>query len=223
LAKKILWLSRHRSVQSQFSALQRLFGADVAVDHRDFGNAEQAAEVFRRGGYDDLVAVVPLATLDHLCRQRLKPLWCEAVEERDPRHVEYRGADNRGYRFDRFARVTRVSLDLAPVDPLRDVRRVLRVTDHTVEAAELAELRRLFGVRSGQVVTRFVDLRRGAPAVVEAARRENADEVILAAPYSVFDALCRSGRRPLYALYADGAFVSLHRIQGVTIKREELP
>lgn len=219
---RILWVSRHAPLAVQVRELVVMFGADCEVVHRDIPNSAQLAAEFNRGGYADLVCVVPLATLDHICREGLKPLWADMVETTpaDGREPDL-AFGGKMFWFTGFRRVTGVSLDLVAVESRGDVRRVLRVTRHSMQEAEFSELQRLFGMARGDVVTCAVD-RIDERVVVDLARREGADEVVLVAPYSVFDALCRRCKSPLYAVVIDGVFVSLHRVQGVTIKFEEV-
>jgi hypothetical protein len=108
----ILWVSQHPPSDSQVMELQKVFGT-VGVEHDPqltFKGAEAVAEHFDQGAYADLVAVCPLAMLDHLCRQGLAPLWAESVQENDPPRIEFRGARGQGFRFLKFMRLRKVHL-----------------------------------------------------------------------------------------------------------------
>lgn len=111
--KKVLWMSRHRPAASQSAALKAMYGNDVEVvlDPNPFDNARTIAQRYREGGFDDLVVVAPLSVLDQLCQMGCKPLWCESVEESNPRRVEFRGGGGQGYRFLRFRRVRRIVIE----------------------------------------------------------------------------------------------------------------
>ncbi|MFH1621193.1 MAG: hypothetical protein ABIB04_03860 [Patescibacteria group bacterium] len=113
MAKKILWMSRHRPTARQIQSLRVMYGADtvVEVEPRPFDDARQIARRFKEGGFHDLVVVAPLSVLAVLCDQGLKPLWSQAAEENDPAKIEFRGARGQGYRFVRFRRVKRVAVE----------------------------------------------------------------------------------------------------------------
>lgn len=101
--KRILWLSRFPPhAGRQTAELRRLFGDDVVVTHRDIPNAERAAEFFRGGGFEAVVAVVPEAVFERLSAQELPLIRSEAVKEDDLAKVEFRGAGGQGFRFDRY-------------------------------------------------------------------------------------------------------------------------
>ena len=142
MSAKILWVSRHASLLVQRAALQAVFGADCEVVHRDIGNAGAVAAEYRRGGYTDLVCVVPMATLDHICREGLNPLWAEMVETptSDGRAPDLAFGAKKFW-FTGFKRVKGMGLDLVPVEPRTDVQCVLRITRHAASADELAALR----------------------------------------------------------------------------------
>lgn len=100
--KRILWIARFLPATSQLAELRRLFGADVAVTHRDIPNAEEVEREFRHGGFDALVAVVPEAVFERLSALELPLLRSEAMPEDDPAKVEFRGGGGKGFRFDRY-------------------------------------------------------------------------------------------------------------------------
>ncbi len=216
--KKILWISRSTPGDSQVEGLRTLHGSDVEVTHLDLPNGSDAANEFEAGRYDDIVAVVPLAVLDHFLRQRLRPLWSEAVEEIDPTKVEFRGGDRRGYRFNRYRRVTEVSLELTPVET-QEMRRVLRFTRHQTLPEEAAEIRHLFG----QEVRIETDSRpfRDGREIRERFQRSGADDLLVVAPYGMLDQLTKSGIKPLWGEVMNERFVALHRLNGVRVRFED--
>lgn len=215
--KKILWVSRSAPGFSQVEGLRTLYGQNVEVRHLDLPNGRDAADEFETGGYDDIVAVVPLAVLDHFLRQGLRPLWSEAVEEIDPAKVEFRGGNGRGYKFNRYRRVTEVSLELTAVEP-RNLRRMIRFTRHSTLLEEAAAMRRLFG--EVEIETDPRPFRDGRE-IRERLQRSGADDLLVVAPYGVLDQLTKSGIKPLWEEVRDGRFVALHRLQGVRIKFED--
>ncbi len=213
----VLWVSQHPPLPSQERELKRLYGPDTRVVHSREGNAQAVAREFRSGGYRDLVAVVPLATLDYLCREGLKPLWAEMVET--PQEGRKPDLDFRGKRlwFTGFKRVGGVTLELAPAQP-ESRTRILRATRHPASREELADIRRLFGERV-EVVEDDRPFRDGRE-VLDWAARAGADDLLVVAPYSVMDQIVQSGRKPLWARIVGGRFDSLHRVQGIRIDFE---
>lgn len=113
MPKKILWMSRHKPHTKQVEALRVLFGQDVLIEQesRPFNDARDIAKRFREGKYDDMVVVAPLSVIAVLCGEGIKPLWSESIEENDPSKIDFRGARNQGFRFDRFRRISRVALE----------------------------------------------------------------------------------------------------------------
>jgi len=216
----ILWVSQHPPVPAQVVALREMYGpAFGGIVHSRERNAQSVAREFWSGSYRDLVAVVPLATLDHLCREGLQPLWAEMVGT--PQAGRKPDLDFRGMRlwFVGYKRVRGVTLELAPADP-QPRTRILRVTRHSASSEEIAELRRLFG---GGVAVEddsrpFSDGRE----ILDRVARAGADDLLVVAPYSVMDQIVRGGRKPLWAKVVGGRFVSLHRVQGVRIDFEEV-
>ncbi len=99
---KIMWLSRFAPTSRQMIELDRLFGHDVVVTHRDIQNSEEAQEEFRDGGFDAIVAVVPEAVFERLSALELPLLRSEAVKENDVTKIEFRGGGGQGFRFDRY-------------------------------------------------------------------------------------------------------------------------
>lgn len=216
----ILWVSQHPPLPCQVAELRRLYGlAPGEIRHSRQGNAQAVAEEFRSGGYRDMVAVVPLATLDHLCREGLAPLWAEMVET--PQAGRKADLDFRGRRlwFAGFKRARGVTLELAPAIP-EPRRRVLRATRHPASREELAEIRRLFGGRV-EVVEDAQPFRDGRE-ILDRVARAGADDLLVVAPYSVMNQIVQGGRNPLWAKVVGGRFVSLHRVRGVRIDLEEL-
>jgi hypothetical protein len=113
MAKKVLWMSRHRPHPRQISALQALYGDDVIIkrEPRPFDDAHEIAHRFREGRFDTMVVVAPLSVIAVLCTEGIRMLWSESVEENDPKKIDFYGARNQGFRFVRFRRIKRVALE----------------------------------------------------------------------------------------------------------------
>jgi hypothetical protein len=220
--KRILWISQFAPLGVQVWALQGMFGADCEVVHRNISSAQEVAREYNQGGYSDIVCVVPLTTLDHICRQGLKPLWSDMVEAPPPDKrvpdLEFRG---RRMWFAGYRRVLEVTLDLEPVEPRSGVNKILRVTRHPIAGGELAAFQAAFGPQV-QFVENPQPFRDGAD-IIDRMRRLGADEVLVVAPYSVYDQMVRAGVKPLYAKMVEighhgWTFKSLHRVVGITVR-----
>jgi len=113
MVKKILWMSRHAPHRRQIETLRQEHGQDTVVEQeaKPFDDARQIAKRFREGGYDDMVIVAPLSVIQVLCKEGIRMLWSEAVEENDPAKIEFYGARRQGYRFGRFRRIKRVAIE----------------------------------------------------------------------------------------------------------------
>lgn len=115
MAKRILWVSRHRPLEAQLAELRRLFGGDteVTIDPQPF---DDAADIARRArGYDEVVVVAPLSVIARLVEMGVRPLWAEMAQLADrpasvdpTRHVCTAG---RWYEFRRFRRILRVLVE----------------------------------------------------------------------------------------------------------------
>lgn len=218
MAAKILWVSRFApfGVHRQIETLKRMFGADCEVVHRDIPNSAQVAAEFARGGYADIVCVVHMATLDHICREGIRPLWADMVESQ-PTDGRKPDLDFRGnmFWFTGYRRVTGVSLDLTAAQPKSaGVRKVLRLTRHRVMAEERTAFQKLYpGVEVIDDDRPFSDGREA----IDRFRRSGAGELLVVAPYSVIDQIVKGGVEPLWAEVVGGQFRSLYRVKGVRI------
>lgn len=107
---KILWLSRHKPLESQISTLKEVFGdVEVVQDPRPFDSAEEIAERFRKGGFDELVAVAPLSVIAKLIELGIKPLFA-VMEQTNPDEAEVE-ASGRFFRFKGFKRIARITIE----------------------------------------------------------------------------------------------------------------
>ena len=104
VGRRVMWHSQFPTTDRQAAELQRLFGDDVDIVHDSNRNAEKAVANFRRGQYDAMVVIVPMAVFERLSAidPKLPFLWSEAVKENDPSRIEFRGSGGQGFRFDRF-------------------------------------------------------------------------------------------------------------------------
>lgn len=111
---RILWLSRHKPLESQLLELSRLFGhVQVVQDSDPFSSAEDIKQRFENGGYDDIVVVAPLSVIQRLTELGIKPLWAE-MEVTTPEEAEVY-ASGRPYRFKQFKRI--VAINIVYCDP----------------------------------------------------------------------------------------------------------
>lgn len=111
MTKKILWLSRHSILPSQFKELKRIFGSDLEVfqDPRPFDDARDIVKRFREGGYDEIVAVAPLSVIQRLTELGIRPLWAE-MKVCDPEEAETT-VSGRPYKFVKFKRIKAIKVE----------------------------------------------------------------------------------------------------------------
>lgn len=219
--KKVLWVSRkdQSPLRAQIALLRRMFGSDVEIDHLDIRNALQIRDRFERYGYHDLVTVTPLATIDHVCCEGLRPLYADMVtaapqKGRQP-DLEFRG---QRFWFAGFRRVEDVWLDVQEVEPSRR-RHVIRFTGNPLRDAERSEIMRLLGEPQ---ITDDVELFRDGDDLLARYRASGADDLLVVAPHSVFDQLAQQRIRPLVAEFTEGRFQRLARCTGLTMEFAEL-
>ena len=109
--KRVLWVSRHTPEQKQIAALQAMFGHDTEVvqDQNSFSSAEDIAERYRNGGYDDMVVVAPLSVIDHLTRQGIYLLYSQMDQVKSAKEADF-SYRNRHFKFNRFRRIKEVRI-----------------------------------------------------------------------------------------------------------------
>ena len=95
----------------QMPALRRMFGDDVQLTEQVgwLGNAEKIVEVYRCGGFDDLIIVAPLSVISRVVELGVHPLWSEALQCA-PEKADW-VTNGRGYRFNQFRRIQRLALE----------------------------------------------------------------------------------------------------------------
>lgn len=112
IAKKILWVSRHKPKALQVKKLSEIFGRikiDLYPNRDHWRSAEKIAKFFWEGGYAEMVVVLPLSVIEKLCKKGIKPLWVQMnhVYDPDKADLQYNG---RFYRFDGFRRIDRIDM-----------------------------------------------------------------------------------------------------------------
>lgn len=225
----ILWISRFDPNTAEVEGLKRLYGGDVRVVSTQEDNAQQMVRLYRNGGYDDLVVVAPSVTLHHVCSEGVQPLWSEMDQiGRHETPYDVRTPDGRRFRFNRLRRLRRVALDERPVERLAGGR-IIWLARHEPWDQMLTELDRLNG---GQRVEyrRVQNQQRGGIDPQELARRfreSGADELVLVAPWPVYDDLAK--KHGVHALRAvmEGygqslRFIEFRRVHGIRWDLEEL-
>ncbi|HLD86135.1 MAG TPA: hypothetical protein VJA28_01645 [Patescibacteria group bacterium] len=114
------------------------------------------------------------------------------------------------------------------------MKKILWLSRHSPLPIEVVELKRVFGeLEVCQDVNPFAS----ADEIIERVRRGGYDDVVVVAPLSVIDRLCRLGMKPLWAdmeqlSTAHGAdftyrgrhyrFVKFRRVVGVEVKYEDI-
>jgi len=108
--KKVLWMSRHSWLKSQEAELRRIFG-EVKLEQisTPFMSAEKVVEIYKKGGYDEMVIVAPLSVIAKITEMGIKPLWAEMeIVPKEEAEVEAAG---RYYRFKGFKRIKKVKME----------------------------------------------------------------------------------------------------------------
>lgn len=110
--KKVMFACRWKMEGIQVPALKRLYGNDVAIiEDGAFCNAKDLKGIMKRDGYDDIIAVVPLATLDRMVQAGIKPLWADAEQVEAGQLYDWKvntggGRGERYFYFKGYKRVT---------------------------------------------------------------------------------------------------------------------
>jgi hypothetical protein len=210
--KSILWVSQFPPLPVQEEGLKGVYGDDCTISHQNIRNAQEVARVFR-GNFSDLVVVAPMAALDHICRQGIKPLWAEMSQTGEGKpDLQFRG--NRFW-FQGFRRLGGITLGLEDIIFDQSVKRVLRVTRHSPTGAELRAINNVFP--NAQIFEAPQPFRSGRE-IVERKDKIGAEEILVVAPYSVYDQLLKAGIQPLYAQINNQSFESLQRIVAVDMQ-----
>lgn len=213
-----------RPTPRQLAALQSRFGvAPSDIDPRgQLRNAAAGVADFRRSGADDLVVIAPLAVLDHVLREGVRPIWSGAeVVDRSHPEAEWE-VKGRWFRFTEFKRLTGLELKTEPAQPLRAKRPavVAWLTRHTCDAAQRTALQALYG--PGVVVKPHAGELGNARGTMGIIAGMNADDVVIVAPLSLIDELTKlaGGTGPLHGVMKDGRFVEFRRVIGLELQYE---
>jgi hypothetical protein len=117
--KRILWLSRHKPLESQRMELERLFGEILLLqDSNPFSNAREVLKRFREGGFDEIVVVAPLSVIAHLTELGIKPIWAEMQQVQNDGTAEVVTKD-RYYRFVCFKRINSIRMEFEEIEKKR--------------------------------------------------------------------------------------------------------
>lgn len=135
-AKKIVWMSRHAPLNSQRTALEKLFPKhSLIIEKRPFSSAEQIVKRYQDVEGDEMVVVAPWSVIRQLIRLGIKPIYAEMVPtsaaDAESVIVSGRSKKRRYYRFLGFHYCTDVSLKLEPI-PLPGAKSQLGMGRQTV-------------------------------------------------------------------------------------------
>lgn len=220
--KKIFWCAQHQPIARQKIELKKIFGQDVQIWHQWIRNARQIADAFRKSGALEIVLLSPLATMEHVLKQGLFPLWVE-TEQVAPDHpqAEIGPIKSRWFRFVKFSRLRAIGLEYEKkLQPLKKVGRILWLSRHEIQTETKAEIRRLYGETEIRKVVHqgnWMDARK----ISQLLKDEQAGDVVLVAPLSVFDALCKQGIKPIQVKLSQG-HQTLRRVKRLRKEFEEL-
>lgn len=200
----------------------RLFGPDTMVEHRgEARNGEHVARDFARSGATECVIVAPLAVLEHVLKEGIRPLWSEMTEcKTDDPQVDVRLPDGRCFRFVGFKRLTALELEYeSKLEPLGSERPavVAWLSQHAPRTESLQDLRRLYG-DDVEIRQDSRPLKDGKDAIARI-RSMQAVDTVLVAPLSIFDALCKQGIHPIQSKLERGRVV-LRRVLGLRMEFE---
>ncbi len=221
---KIAWYSRYPSTARQEAELKRLFGDDTELEHRGSPrNGEQLARDFQHSGADECVIVAPLAVLEHVTSQGIRPLWSD-MAECDESHPEkdVHLPDGRCFRFVEFRRLTTVELEYADkLEPFGKERpaKIAWLSRHEPREESLRELGGLYGIPTDL----YKDSKpfRNAEEIIACIKAVGATDTVLVAPLSVFDTLTKQGIHPIQPKLEDGRVI-LRRVLSLRMEFEDV-
>ncbi len=220
LIMKVMWYSRFSVTERQMAELRRLYGAEVQIVHKTINNVVELVSDYQQSGADDLVFIGPMAVLEIVFRLGLRPLWAQSVPcEGSHPECDVTTDNGRHFRFVRFERIVELGLRYAPkLEPLCGVRRVLVLMRHDLRAEGESKLRRLYRSELTIVQPRY-EQNLTANAVRALMREYSAGDIVLVAPLTIFDELCRSRIYPIQAKIVQGRQV-LQRVSSFVFTRE---
>jgi hypothetical protein len=92
--------------------LEQYLGDTVEIEKLPgFRSAENIAQTYREGTFDDMVIVAPLSVIAHVVDLGVRPLWSESVEEPDRSQAHFQGGGGKWFRFVRFRRIKTVLVE----------------------------------------------------------------------------------------------------------------
>lgn len=120
--KKILWLSKHRPLDSQQEELKALYGQDcqIVIDQEPFRSVEDIIDRIERIKADDIVLMAPLTMCRKLLELGIQPLYAEmrrTLLSRAEVVKTRRDGSTPGYEFVKFLRLTNIEVNYEDVTP----------------------------------------------------------------------------------------------------------
>lgn len=120
--KKILWLSKHRPLDSQQEELKALYGQDcqIIIDQEPFRSVEDIIDRIERIKADDIVLMAPLTMCRKLLELGIQPLYAEmrrTLLSRAEVVKTRRDGSTPGYEFVKFLRLTNIEVNYEDVIP----------------------------------------------------------------------------------------------------------
>ncbi len=114
MKKTILWVSQHRPLPVQLTALAEYLKAEVEViqDAKPFSSAEEIVKRFNQADYNDMVVVAPMSVISRLIDLGIKPLWAEMRQVGNQSESDV-SAKGRHYRFVRWRRIIALNFKFA--------------------------------------------------------------------------------------------------------------
>lgn len=120
--KKILWLSKHRPLDSQREELKALYGQDcqIVIDQEPFRSVEDIIDRIEKAKADDIVLMAPLTMCRKLLELGIQPLYAEmrrTLLSRAEVVKHRRDGSSPGYEFVKFLRLTNIEVNYEDVTP----------------------------------------------------------------------------------------------------------
>jgi hypothetical protein len=224
---RIIWYSAFPWTPRQLALLQTQFGADVKLVHGGLiKNAQALAGAFRKSGADDLVVIAPMAMLEALLREGIRPIWPESEpcgESHPERDIKTR--DGRCFRSTGFSRLVELRLEQEEPKALKVSRppaKVLwAVREHRPETSAMVNLTDLYGADVQVDIHPQGFTQGGHRAIAEEFRQGRYNDLVVVAPLPVFEGLTALGILPL-KVTLEGRTQRLSRVTGLTKRFEPL-
>jgi hypothetical protein len=122
MSKRILWLSKHKPLDSQRDELKKLYGKDceIIIDLEPFRGVEDIADRIEVCAADDIVLMAPLSMMRKLLDLGIQPLYAEmrrTLLSRAEVIKTRRDGTRPGYEFVKFMRLTGIEVNYEDVTP----------------------------------------------------------------------------------------------------------